>query len=851
MASPARRLRAAVAISSLVLPLILGMSGAVPMSGSPEGVPAAPAMEARSASTVTADPLPTVQIDRGVVWSQAVIGNTVYAGGDFDDARPAGAAPGTRLIPRSNLLAYDLGTGDLRTGFAPMINGEVKVVRGSADGRRLYIGGTFTSVNGEDRYNFAALDTTTGALIAGFRPSVGGSYVNAIAVADDAIYVGGLFTQANGQRRKNLAAFSPGGQLSDWSAETDRQVDAMTLTPAGDKLVIGGRFQTVNGDSHRGLAALSRTDGSTLPWAASDTLKWGNENGKGGVYSLTADGSSVYGTGWVTGGLSGGNLEGAFSIEPATGAIRWIEDCHGDTYGIFSTGSLVYTVGHAHDCSGIGSFPERGTEKTQHSLAFTADRRGALTHHDATVNHPDWFGMPAPAPVHWLPRWTTGTFTGQSQAGWTVEGNADYVVVGGEFTAVNGTPQSGLVRFARAGLAPRLAGPTYAGKNWEGIAATADGTGVTVRVPANADPDDQVITYELHRTGADAPVDSVRKASTDWERGVVTLFDPTAPPERPAEYWVRAIDGDGNSAETVRIQAVRPRPRVNATIESQAAGLRFSFDGTGSRAESAMPLHYRWEFGDGTVSEESTPTHLYRAAGSYRVTLTVVDGFGYEAQATATVQARAPIAVDGFDRASPSGWLVADTGQRWASPSGTSVRDGAGVVVLPGSGSGRVLALGDATSADVDVRVKVDLRTSPSGWGTHANLQVRGGQDLSDYRLKLVYQADRSVVVALVKTVAGRETSIRSAVVPGYEYSRETGLMLRFQAQSQGDGSTRLQGRVWPVGASEPSTWLIAATDSEPDIQDAGGIKIGTYVSTTSADEPVTFHFDDFLVTKP
>src|SRR4051794_26498962 len=61
-------------------------------------------------NTITADRLPTVQVD-GVVWSQVVIGNTVYAAGRFNNARPAGAAAGTNLTPRANLLAYDITTG--------------------------------------------------------------------------------------------------------------------------------------------------------------------------------------------------------------------------------------------------------------------------------------------------------------------------------------------------------------------------------------------------------------------------------------------------------------------------------------------------------------------------------------------------------------------------------------------------------------------------------------------------------------------------------------------------------------------------------------------------------------------
>src|SRR5690606_19035005 len=65
-------------------------------------------------TTVTADVLPTVQIN-GIVWDQEVVGNVVYAAGAFTQARPAGAAAGTNETPRSNLLAYNLTTGQLIT----------------------------------------------------------------------------------------------------------------------------------------------------------------------------------------------------------------------------------------------------------------------------------------------------------------------------------------------------------------------------------------------------------------------------------------------------------------------------------------------------------------------------------------------------------------------------------------------------------------------------------------------------------------------------------------------------------------------------------------------------------------
>jgi hypothetical protein len=44
-------------------------------------------------ATVSSDALPTAQIN-GVVWTQVIVGKTVYVGGEFTTARPAGALPG-------------------------------------------------------------------------------------------------------------------------------------------------------------------------------------------------------------------------------------------------------------------------------------------------------------------------------------------------------------------------------------------------------------------------------------------------------------------------------------------------------------------------------------------------------------------------------------------------------------------------------------------------------------------------------------------------------------------------------------------------------------------------------------
>src|SRR5437868_4233162 len=295
--------------------------------------------------TVSADSLPTVQID-GVVWQQAIVGNTVYAGGSFANARPAGAAAGTNLTTRNNFLSYNLTTGALNTAFAPDLNAQVEAVTASPDGSRVYVGGDFTTANGSNRYRLAAYSTATGALIGTFVPVLNGG-VRAIVATSTTVYVGGAFTTANGNARSKLAAFSAtDGSLLSWAPSADDGIDAMVMAPDQSKIIVGGAFANLNGVSEYGMGALDPISGANLPWAANAVIKDAGANAA--IDTLTTDGTNIYGGGFVFG--AGGNLEGVFAADPSTGAIRWIEDCHGDTYSAYSDGNALYEVGHQHYC---------------------------------------------------------------------------------------------------------------------------------------------------------------------------------------------------------------------------------------------------------------------------------------------------------------------------------------------------------------------------------------------------------------------------------------------------------------------------------------------------------------------
>jgi hypothetical protein len=495
------------------------------------------------ADHVTADPLPTVQID-GVVLDQTVVGDTVYAVGEFTSARPAGAAPGVNETPRSNILAYDIRTGALVTSFAPVVNRQVKTVTASPGGSRIYIGGNFTSVNGVGRNRIAALDPSTGALVTGFNAAADFT-VNAVVATDATVYAAGAFNFAGpgaGVARSRLAAFAASdGALLTWAPSADAEVHAAVLSPDGSKLVVGGNFSSVNGTEAHGLAALDAANGALVPWEATNILRYG---GSSAVLSLASDATSIYGSGYAH-PFTAGNLEGAFSADADTGAINWIEDCHGDTYSVAPVNAYVYTASHAHYCGNLGGFPqsEPWSVNQRSVLSFTKASTGSLRRDP--LGYWNWERQPGPSLVHWFPEFAVGTYTGLSQAAWSVAGNSEYVVFGGEFPRVNGVAQQGLVRFAVKSLAPGDSGPRLSFPI--NVRSTAAGR-VRVSFPTNYDRDDRALNYRITRDGVE--ITTLRAGSNYWDRPIVAFTDTGLTPGQTYTYRVRASDDDGNPASS-------------------------------------------------------------------------------------------------------------------------------------------------------------------------------------------------------------------------------------------------------------------------------------------------------------
>ncbi|MGI3784426.1 MAG: hypothetical protein ACRYG2_27005, partial [Janthinobacterium lividum] len=345
---------------AVTLPLTLALTvvGLLGAFGLPTAEAAAPpaVVQPDSSTGVTADVLPTTQINSGgYVQDQAIVNDAVYAGGSFSSARPAGAASGTSESKRTNLLAYSISTGALKA-FAPSLNGIVRVLALSPDKSRLYVGGEFTTVNGVTHNRLVAFNTSTGAVLSSFAVDLGGP-VYAISATSSTVYVGGQFTQANGVNRGRFAAFraSDGGLLSAWTPKVgDGQAVRTLLVAPGGNVIAGGQFATIGNlststlTSAPGSVSLDPTSGTLKAWAVNKVIKqYGTD---GGVLSLKTDGTTVYGAGFWFGGTQS-NFEGAWAVNPADGSIKWLADCHGDTYDTTVANGVVYAASHQHDCS--------------------------------------------------------------------------------------------------------------------------------------------------------------------------------------------------------------------------------------------------------------------------------------------------------------------------------------------------------------------------------------------------------------------------------------------------------------------------------------------------------------------
>jgi hypothetical protein len=263
----------------------------------------------------------------GQVFATLVVGSTVYVGGRFTHALTREGDS----VGRTNLAAFDLGSGALISTWQADANGIVRSLASS--GNYLYVGGRYSRIGGVGQARLSRVSLATGAVDTGFRPPAAGQ-VRAVQARGGAVYAGGR-SIVSGVSRPYLAKYdaSSGARVNGFSATANGTVNALALSPDGNRLAVGGAFTTLSGSSRQGMGLIDPDTGDAVGPSFSGsvnpmlTLDWRD------------DGTALFG-----GSGAGNNLAARWN--PGTGGRGWRHRVGGDVQAIDYYDGDVYVGFH-------------------------------------------------------------------------------------------------------------------------------------------------------------------------------------------------------------------------------------------------------------------------------------------------------------------------------------------------------------------------------------------------------------------------------------------------------------------------------------------------------------------------
>ncbi len=192
----------------------------------------------------------------GMVYKIYPDSEAIFIGGKFTTVN--GSA-------RTNVASVD--TNGLLQSFNPVLAGgeavrDIVTSRGS-----VFLGGFFSTFNGQFRYNLAKLNKSTGTMTASFNancPALG--YVYSMLLHDSVLYVGGSFTSMGGQSRTNFACLDTNtGSAKLWFNHNVNNV-VYGLCKVSNNLCVVGNFTTINAQTRNRTAMVSLAGTQLLPW---------------------------------------------------------------------------------------------------------------------------------------------------------------------------------------------------------------------------------------------------------------------------------------------------------------------------------------------------------------------------------------------------------------------------------------------------------------------------------------------------------------------------------------------------------------------------------------------------------
>ncbi len=376
-----------------------------------------------------------------IVYGRGASGGRVFIGGDFTAMQPPASSGGSN-VTRLHLAALRSKRGTLITSWRVPVRSAAGDARVSAltlspNGKVLYVGGRFDRIGRKARSNVAALNASTGRVLR-WHPSASRGVHAIVAARSGVVYLGGTFASVNGAPRQRLAAVraSTGAVVQGWAPSVAQvagscpprcavEVNALMLSADGDALYVGGSFAHVDAANRNSAAAVSTSTGHVLRWNP-DVFST-QQASLNTVHDLQRIGKRII----VCGDFETINAARSPFVSPNIAAVDRRRGNAVSRFNLATDGSvnaceyhgkarLLFLGGH-FDHAGRRGAVVGGTAPTRHHIAASLGRAGTL------------YG--------WSP-------TANSTAGvYAVGVTKTRVGFGGDFTTIDGNPQTGFAQF--------------------------------------------------------------------------------------------------------------------------------------------------------------------------------------------------------------------------------------------------------------------------------------------------------------------------------------------------------------------------------------------------------------------
>ena len=292
---------------------------------------AQPTVSAQSAISFSSIPLQSWRVN-GEGRAVLKVGNVVYVGGTFTRAT---SPDGSQSANRYNLAAFDVRTGALISSFRADTDGRVYDL--ATDGTSLFVSGSFNTIGGVSRRKIAALDPATGAVRTSFRADAN-STVYSMSIAAGKLYVAGVFANINGVGRSRIGAvdLTSGSVDSAFAPSANGTVRAIAATPDGSTVYVGGPYSQINGVDDVNISVLNGSTGARTGPELSGVTGFVDD------LEVTPDGRRLLA---AHSGVPGvGNRTAVY--DTASGNRQWRQVVDGDVQGVHLIGDMVYAGFH-------------------------------------------------------------------------------------------------------------------------------------------------------------------------------------------------------------------------------------------------------------------------------------------------------------------------------------------------------------------------------------------------------------------------------------------------------------------------------------------------------------------------